>query len=165
MNKPVRYIVQAAVISAIYALTTYAIQPISSGLFQLRVSEALNILPFFTAAAVPGLFVGCVIANLLIGAAVPDIIFGSLATLAAAFMARLITVKGLNKWLVPLPAVVVNAVVVGWLLTYVYMAFPSEWEYPLITCSALVALGQIGACYGIGMPLLLILEKHNLFKN
>lgn len=165
MNRTAKYIAQAAVIAAIYAALTYAIQPIAKDLFQLRVSEALNVLPYFTAAAVPGLFIGCILANFLIGAALPDIVFGSLATLVAALLARLISAKALSKWLVPLPAVVVNAVVVGWLLTYVYKAFPPDWQYPLLWCSVWVGLGQFAACYCIGMPLLIMLEKHNIFKN
>ena len=76
----IKHIVRGALIAALYALLTLAVQPLSSGLVQLRVSEALCVLPWFTSSAVPGLFLGCLIANLAVGAMLPDIIFGSLAT-------------------------------------------------------------------------------------
>ncbi len=152
------YIAQAAIIAAVYVLITLAIAPISSGLIQCRFSEALCILPFFTPAAIPGLFVGCLLANLITGAVIYDVICGSLATLlAAAFtwqIARACPCK-LAKALAPLPAVLVNAVVVGYLLAYVY-AVPA----PFVLCMLYVAAGQIIACYGAGLPLLLLLERY-----
>ena len=84
----IKKIVQGALIGALYAALTLVAAPISFGLMQVRISEALCILPFFTPAAVPGLFVGCVVANLLGGAALYDVIFGSLATLLAAVFTR-----------------------------------------------------------------------------
>ena len=84
----VKKLVQGALIGALYAVLTLAAAPISYGLMQVRISEALSVLPYFTAAAVPGLFVGCIVANLLGGAALYDVIFGSLATLLAAFLTR-----------------------------------------------------------------------------
>lgn len=155
MQKKTKYLVQAAAVAALYALLTLAVQPLSSGLIQLRVSEALCVLPFFTAAAVPGLFVGCAVANLLVGAALPDVIFGSLATLAAAQAARLITLGGASRYVVPLPAVVVNGVVVGVLLHEVY-----EVGVPLLACMGYVAVGQALACYGLGLPLMAVLERY-----
>ena len=82
----IKHIVRGALIAALYALLTLEVQPLSSGLVQLRVSEALCVLPWFTSSAVPGLFLGCLIANLAVGAMLPDIIFGSLATLIAAYL-------------------------------------------------------------------------------
>ena len=82
----VRELVQGAIIAAIYALLTIFLAPISSGMVQCRVSEAMSILPYFTFSAVPGLFIGCLLANLLTGAVVYDVIFGSLATLVAAYI-------------------------------------------------------------------------------
>jgi len=153
-----RFIVESAMIAALYSLMTILIAPISSGLIQCRISEALCVLPYFTPAAVPGLFVGCVLANLLTGAVPLDIIAGSLATLAAALMARWIgrRVKSpAGRLLVPAPAVLVNALVVGWLLSDVYKVGA---PYPL--CALYVGLGQIVACYALGMPLLLVLERY-----
>ena len=83
-NSKITFLVQAAAIAAIYVVLTVAFAPISFGEVQIRFAEALTILPFFTPAAVPGLFVGCLIANILGGAILPDIIFGSLATLIGA---------------------------------------------------------------------------------
>ena len=79
-----KYVIQAAIIAAIYALVTLLLAPISYGPIQIRISEALTVLPALTPAGIPGLFIGCLLANILGGAAVPDIVFGSLATLAAA---------------------------------------------------------------------------------
>ena len=81
--KETRFLCEAALIAALYATLTIII-PGGSGQIQIRVSEALTILPFFTPAAIPGLFIGCITANLVVGAGPLDVIFGSLATLAAA---------------------------------------------------------------------------------
>ena len=85
-NSKVQFIVHAAMIAAIYVVLTYFISAfnLASGAIQVRISEALTILPYFTPAAIPGLFVGCLLANLLTGAAIYDVIFGSLATLLGA---------------------------------------------------------------------------------
>ena len=143
-------LVQGALIGALYAALTLAAAPISFGLMQVRVSEALCILPFFTSAAVPGLFIGCLVANLAGGAVLYDVVFGSLATL-------------FSKWLAPLPAVVVNALIVGALMTLVYL--PGEVTY--LAGSAYVGAGQAIACYGLGMPLLYVLERYGgkLFRD
>jgi len=143
-----KYWTRAAMIGAVYAVLTITLAPISYGVIQVRVAEALTILPFFTTAAIPGIFVGCLIANIYGGYGLPDIIFGSLASLAAAFVSSRIKVK----YLVPLPPVVINAVVVGFILHFAL-------EFPLHLAILWVAAGQILACYGLGLPLLLILEK------
>ncbi|OQB24443.1 MAG: QueT transporter [Firmicutes bacterium ADurb.Bin182] len=148
---------QGALIAAIYALLTFAVLPLSSGLIQMRVSEALSVLPWFIPAAVPGLFVGCVAANIIAGAAVYDIVFGSLATLLAAYITRFLSKRGFSRWLAPLPAVLINAVVVGFILYYVYEM--KELGISLSLCILYVAIGQTLACYGLGMPLLLLIEK------
>ena len=89
-NKKVLYLAYAGVIAAIYVALTFVFAPISFGEVQVRVAEALTILPVFTPAAVPGLYVGCLLGNTLAGAALPDIIFGSLATLIGAVGTRLL---------------------------------------------------------------------------
>ena len=153
-----RHIVEGAMIAALYALLTIVIAPISSGLIQCRVSEALCVLPFFTPAAVPGLFIGCVLANLLTGALPLDVMLGSLATLLAAALARWLGQKvkaPAGRLLVPLPAVLVNALVVGWLLSDVYKV-----GAPFALCALYVAAGQFAACYILGFPLLLVLERY-----
>jgi len=162
-NKSVRFITQAAIIAAIYAALTYVFAFASFGPIQVRVSEALCVLPLFTPAAIPGLFVGCLISNLFLTPLGPwDIVLGSLATLLAAFAASKIKIK----WLVPLPAVVINAFVVGWLL-YFYIGGDLAADYPFLifnslylTATAFVFVGQALACYVIGLPLLYILNRY-----
>lgn len=149
----VRDLVRAAIIAAVYALLTIFLAPISSGLVQCRVSEAMSILPYFTFSAVPGLFIGCVIANLLVGAPIYDVLFGSLATLLAAYITYAMR-KHVSKYLAPLPSVVVNALVVGWLLVYVY-----EVGVPFWVAAGYVAIGQAIACFALGIPLLKLLER------
>ena len=83
-NKGTQFLAEAAVIGAIYVVLTVLFAPLSYGEVQVRFSEALTILPFFTPAAIPGVFIGCIIANLFGGAIPVDIIFGSIATLIGA---------------------------------------------------------------------------------
>ena len=153
----IKKIVQGALIGALYAAFTLVAAPISFGLMQVRISEALCILPFFTPAAVPGLFVGCVVANLLGGAALYDVVFGSLATLLAAIFTRWLKNRGASKWLAPLPAVVFNALIVGALMHLVY--FPPE-EVSYLAGVTYVGVGQAIACYILGMPLFRVLERY-----
>jgi uncharacterized membrane protein len=142
------YWTRAAMIGALYAGLTILLAPISYGMIQVRVSEMLMVLPYFTAAAVPGLFVGCLIANIYGGYGLLDIVFGSFATLLAAFLVTKIK----NRFLVPLPPVLINAVIVGLILHLVL-------DLPFYMTAAWVGLGQLIACYGLGLPLLFILDK------
>ena len=156
--KSTKFLVQAAVIGAIYAVLTIAFAPISFGhnIFQFRIAEALTILPAFTPSAIPGLFVGCIVANMIGGFGPIDIVFGSLATLAAAYLSYRLKSK---KILIPLPPVILNALIVG---TYLYYIYISTQNIPtsLIAVIGWVALGQLGACYGLGYPLMLVLERY-----
>jgi uncharacterized membrane protein len=154
--KKTQFWVQAALIGAIYAVLTIAFAPISYGQIQVRIAEALTVLPFFTPAAIPGLFVGCIIANLYGGGGFVDVIFGSLATLIAAGLSY----KMPKKWLVPFPPILINAIVVGWILHYLY-------QLPMVITTGWVALGQCIACFGLGYPLMIILGKYQnkIFRN
>jgi len=136
------------VLAAAYAALTLALAPVSFGPLQFRVAEAMAVLPWLYPEAVPGLFVGCLVANLLGGGGALDVVFGSLATLAAAMASA----RMKHKWLVPLPPVVINALVVGAVLSYTL-------GLPFRLTAAEVGLGQLGACYALGMPLLLILAR------
>ena len=109
----------AGMIAALYVVLTWIanLLGLASGAIQVRLSEALTILPVFTAAAVPGLTVGCVLANLLTGCAAWDVVFGSLATLIGAVGTRLLKDKPLLAWI---PPVVSNAVIVPIVLMKVY---------------------------------------------
>lgn len=147
-----KYLVQAAVIAAVYVAITRIFAPISYGPMQVRISESLTVLPFFTPAAIPGLFVGCFIANLLGPYGLPDLILGSLASLIASSLSYQLRHKPI---LVPLPPVIVNGVIIGAMLHFV-IGVP----LPLFALMGWVTLGQIVACYGLGYPLLCGLKKY-----
>lgn len=150
-------LVTAAVIASVYAVVTIAIAPFSYGLMQIRISEALTILPMFTSAAIPGLFVGCLLANIISPIGIVDMLLGSLATLLAAYGSY--KLKN-HKWLVPLPPILVNGLVIGWMLYYVYGV-----DVSLLACMLWVAGGEAIACYGLGMPLIIALNKRKeIFK-
>ena len=147
-----KYLAEAAVIAAIYALLTIVLAPISYGAVQVRISEALTVLPFFTPAAVPGLFVVCIAANIMSPYGLADLIFGSAASLIGAIGSYLLRKKPL---LVPLAPVISNGIIVGAMLYYVY-----EVPLPLIVQMLYVALGEVVACYAIGYPLMKYLNKY-----
>ncbi len=149
---------QGAAIAALYVVLTLIFAPISFGEMQVRISEALTILPLFTPAAIPGLFVGCVLANLLGGAIVWDVIFGSLATLIGAVGGYLLRK---NRWLVPLPTILSNAIIVPFVLRYGYGVL-----LPLPLMMVYVAVGEIISCYVLGELLATVLLKHqHIFGN
>lgn len=152
MNKTVLNLVQGALIAALYAVLTILLAPISFGPLQLRVSELLAVMPYFTPAAIPGLFAGCLVANFYGGLGLVDIIFGSIATLIAAFGSYLLRKR---KWLVPLPPIVFNGIIIGIELNYLY-------QYPLVITMLQVAAGEAIACYILGYPFMIALEKAGL---
>lgn len=153
IDNKVLYIVQAALIAAVYTALTLLLKPYSFGhmIFQFRISEALTVLPAIMPASIAGLFVGCLVSNMLGGFGPIDMFFGSLATLLAAIASR-----KLRKYplLVPLPPVLFNAVIVGGYLKFLYFK-----DIPLLASMAWVGLGQLLACYGLGYPLLMIFKK------
>lgn len=150
----------SAVIGAIYAVLTVFLAPISYGAIQFRVSEALTVIPYLFPPATWGLFIGCLIANLFSPAVtIADIVFGSLATLLAGYLTSRIK----NKWFAPLPPVVINAVVVGLVLAYTTAPDAVTAAFPTIALS--VAIGEFGACYALGLPLLFALSASKLFAN
>lgn len=144
-----RRLVRGALIAALYTALTLALAPISFGPLQLRVSEALSILPILLPEAIPGLFVGCLLSNLIAGQPWQDVVFGSLATLIAGCLTYLLRKRPL---LAALPPVAVNAVVIGIVLWWTL-------NLPLLLTMGEIALGQIGACYVLGIPLLLLLKR------
>ena len=151
-NKKALFITQAAVIAALYVVLVVIFNYISFGPIQFRVAEALTILPYFTPAAIPGLFIGCILANVIGGAVVWDIIFGSIATLIGAVFTYLLRNK--SKFLAPLPPVLANTILVPWVLKYAYGAEEMVW-FMAVT----VGIGEILACYVLGMILLFALNK------
>lgn len=152
-NQKVTFMTQAAMIAAIYVVLTYVFAPFSFGEVQVRIAEALTILPVFTPAAIPGLFVGCLIGNILGGAILPDIIFGSLATLIGAFFTYQLRDK--NKFLAPLPPIAANTIVVPFVLRYGYgVALPIP--FMMLT----VGVGEVLSCGVLGMVLYFALRKY-----
>ena len=150
-NKKTAFITLTAIIAALYAALTWIFAPISFWAVQFRVSEALCILPYFTPAAIPGVTIGCVLGNLITGAPIWDVIFGSLATLIGAIGSYLL--KN-NKWLVPIPPIVSNVLIIPWVLKLAYSATDAV-PFMMLT----VGIGEILAIYVLGMILLIALEK------
>ena len=152
-----KQIVLSAIIAAIYTVLAIAFAPINFNMIQVRIPEALCILPIFTPYAIWGLFIGCLISNIIGSMGIIDIIFGSLATLISAYLSYSLRKKPL---LAILPPVLINAFIVGFYLHLLYFN-----EINVIFVFAWVGLGQLIACYGLGYPLYLILKRYNLFKN
>ena len=156
-RKKIVYICQSGLIAALYTVLTVFVGAfgLASGAVQFRVSEALCVLPFFTPAAIPGLTIGCLISNLLTGCLWQDILFGTLATLIGALGARM-----LKKipWLVPLPTVLANTIIVPFVLAY---AYHMEGGLPFLILT--VGVGEILSAYVLGMVLLLALKKYERF--
>ncbi len=159
-SRRIRYISSSGLIAAVYAVLTLAALPISFGVYQVRIAEALTVLPFLTAAAIPGLYVGCVLANIIGGMGWLDIVIGPLITLIAAFATRFIRNRLGNTTramvLAPLPPVVFNAFGVS-----LYLAPLLGFNYWFSV--QMVGIGQLVACYVIGLPLLILLRKRGIF--
>ena len=155
-DKKIHQLVQGAMIAAIYTALTVSLAPISFGVIQFRVSEALCVLPFFTPAAVPGLFIDCLLSNfmgMLMGTAVIlDVVFGSLATLIGALGSWYLRK---HKWMVCLPPIISNMVIIPWVLRYAYGA-----EEMILFSMATVGIGEILAVGVLGTCLLIILERY-----
>lgn len=158
-NKNVTFLTQAAMIAAIYVVLTYVFAPFSFGEVQIRIAEALTILPVFTPAAIPGLFVGCIVGNILGGAILPDIIFGSIATLIGAFFTYQLRNK--KRFLAPLPPIIANTVIVPFVLRYGYgVALPIP--FMMLT----VGVGEVVGCGVLGLVLYTALNRYKnvIFK-
>ena len=160
-----RYVAFGGMIAALYVVLTYVANlfGLASGAIQVRLSEALTIMPVFTAAAVPGLAVGCVLANLLTGCAVWDVVFGSLATLIGAVGTRMLRKKPYVAWI---PPVVSNAVIVPFILIYAYhvpdvevfgKVFSGNALWPMLALT--VGIGEIISCGLLGLMLYQTLKK------
>lgn len=153
-NKNVLFLTQAAMIAAIYTVLTVFISAfgLASGAIQVRVSEALTILPYFTPAAVPGLFIGCLLSNLITGCLPMDVLFGSLATLLGAagtyFLRK-------YKYLAPIPPILANTIIIPFVLAYVY-EIPGSIAYFMLT----VGIGEVLSCGVLGMILLVTLNRY-----
>lgn len=152
-KKRTAYMTQAAAIAAIYVVLVVLFNYWSFGPIQFRIAESLTVLPYFTPAAIPGLFIGCVISNLLGGAMIWDVIFGSLATLIGAVGTYLL--RKWSKWLAPIPPIVANTIIIPFVLKYAYGS-----EGMLYYFMATVGLGEVIVCGVFGMILLFALNKY-----
>lgn len=148
----------AGLVAAAYVVLTFVAQMagLASGVIQFRLSEALTILPMFTPAAIPGLAVGCVLANILTGCAMWDVVFGSIATLIGALGTYLLR-KTENPFLGCIPPIVSNMLIVPAVLMKVYGVTDSYW-YLMMT----VGIGEIVCCGLLGVILYKALKKRNL---
>lgn len=154
-NNKILYISQAAMIAALYVVLTYIANAFSlaSGPVQIRLSEALTILPWFTPAAIPGLAIGCLLANWLTGCVMLDIIFGTLATLIGAVLTYVLRRTKIH-WLAPIPPIVSNTIIVPWVLRLAY-GLTDAIPYLMTT----VGIGELLSCGVLGMILLISLNR------
>ena len=165
-REKINFIITGALIAAAYAGLTYLSGAfgLAYGPIQLRISEVLTLLPIFTPAAIPGLTVGCFIAN--IGSFnVADLLFGTLATLMAAILTywlKDIKFKGLPL-LAFFPPVIVNAVVIGFEIAVFYLN-AENFLWAFLISALEVGLGQLIVCYVFGTPFYLVVNKYKIFK-
>ena len=152
-NKNVAFLTQAAMIAAIYVVLTYIFAPISFGEIQVRISEALTVLPLFTPAAIPGLFIGCLLGNIAGGALLPDIIFGSLATLIGAVFTYLL--RSRKPVFGTLPPVISNVVIVPLVLKIAYGV-----NLPLPFLMLTVGIGEVISCMILGLIVYYALNRY-----
>lgn len=160
MKKTTRLITQAAIIAAIYVVLTEisSLMGLSSGVIQVRFSEALTVLPIFTPAAIPGLFIGCVISNILAGGIVWDVLFGSIATLIGAVGTYYIGRK--SKYLAPIPPILANSAIIPYVLKFAY-GFEGALAFFVLT----VFIGELISCGLFGLMIIPTLERHkDIFK-
>ncbi len=148
------YAAEGGVIAALYVVLTLISNAfgLANGAVQVRISEALTILPAFAPAAIPGLFVGCILSNTFTGAILPDIIFGSIATLIAAFATRALRNK--SRFLLPVPPILANTIVVPLVLKYAY-----HIDGALIYMMLTVFAGEFISCGILGMLIYPIIER------
>lgn len=151
----VMYMTRAALVASMYFVLTWIsnLFGLASGAIQVRISEALCVLPFFMPSAVPGLFIGCLIANLSMGSLIIDVIFGAIATFIGGYFGG----KLKNKWLVPIPTVVANTVIVPFVILFCYTEVRSLGVYLTITLG--VFIGELISAYILGMILLFAIDK------
>ena len=159
-NKKLLYLAQAAMIAALYVVLTYVFAPISFSEIQVRIAEALTILPVFTSAAIPGLFIGCLLGNIIGGALIPDVVFGSLATLIGAFFTW--KLRNAHPFLAPIPPILSNMIIVPFVLKYAYLI-----DLPIPLMMLTVGIGEVLSCGVLGLFLYYALRsrKAQIFRN
>lgn len=164
-NKKTDYIVKGALIAAAYTALTYLsnIFGLAYGPIQFRVSEVLTLLPIFSSAAIPGLTVGCFLANIS-SFNLLDMVFGTLATLIAALFTRMLRNKKIKD--IPLasffPPVIINSLVIGLEINFFFLEKASVWGF--IISALQVGLGEFAVCFILGIPLFLLVRKNKVFN-
>lgn len=158
MNTKVKFIVHASLIAALYVVLTLVANSLGLANYaiQVRFSEALTILPYFTPAAIPGLFIGCILSNFLTGCLLLDVIFGGIATLLGALGTY--ALRKTSKWLAPLPPIIANTIIIPFVLAFVY-----QFEGSIPYFMATVGIGEIISCGVLGMLLLTTLNKYKKY--
>lgn len=159
-SQKIHFLTQAAMIAALYVVLTFIANGLglASGVIQIRLSEMLTILPYFSLSAVPGVTIGCLLSNILTGCSLLDIVFGTFATFLGAAGSYLLRK---HKYLVPLPPIIANTLIVPWILRISY-GVPDAIPFMMAT----VGIGEIISCGVLGLFLLSVLNKyrHVLFS-
>ena len=154
-------ICQAALIAALYTVLTVLVGSfgLASGVVQVRISEALCILPIWLPAAIPGLTVGCLISNLFMASLWQDVVFGTLATLIGAWGAYLLR---RHVWAAPIPTVLANTLIIPFVLAYAY-----RFEGGIAFFALTVGVGEVISAYLLGLLLYFALKPHaaRLFRH
>lgn len=151
-----KFLVQASLLAAVYAALTIILGSFGYGPIQFRIAEALTVLPAVMPAAIPGLFIGCILANWFGGFGMLDIIFGSLATLLAGFTTYFLRK---HRFMFPFPPVFFNAIIVG---AYIYLLYDNS--YSMAFTMILIGVSEFIICYGLGLPLIAFIEKNSVLK-
>lgn len=156
MKASTKFLVQAALLAAIYSSLTIVLGSFGYGPIQFRIAEALTVLPAVMPSAIPGLFIGCILANWFGGFGMIDIVFGSLATLLAGFSTYLLRK---HRFLFPFPPVFFNAIIVG---AYVYLLYDNS--YSMLFTMLFIGISEFIICYCLGLPLISFIKKNRVLK-
>lgn len=146
------FVVYSAIIAAIYVVLCTVFRPISFSYIQVRIAEALTILPYFTPAGIPGVTIGCLLSNIIGGADILDIVFGTIATLLGACGSYALRKY---KFLVPLPPILANTIIIPWVLKFAY----SE-VLPIPFMMLTVGVGEVLSAGVLGIILLYALSQY-----
>ncbi len=158
MRKQTRFLTQSALIASLYVALTLvsASMGLASGVIQVRLSEALTILPIFTPSAIPGLFVGCIVANLISGSLLWDIVFGSIATLLGAVGTYFLRK---NRYLAVIPPILSNTIIIPFVLKTAY-GVADGYSFLFLT----IFMGELISCGVLGIILSKALSKTKIFE-
>ena len=154
-----RQIALNGIVAGLYAAITILTASFAYGNMQFRISEALMMLLLFEPSLTIGLTIGCLIANLFSTVSVLDIVIGTAATLLAC----LLTTRIKKPWLAPLPTILVNAVMVGAMLSWLYMPSEQFWN-GLLIFGGEVGAGEAAVLYVLGIPLYYAMKKTNFIE-